>query len=465
MRRNNRRRKPAGGAQEERIQRPIMSSRGSYEDNHHEDEHDATSEDDDEPNKANNSTITVQSRRLRIVAIVSLFLLLYGLLLRGVYSRYGPSLEAADGGEGVCTSDAMRDRPNKEEEADGTARKENKLVQMIREATNPHPLKLYHYPSSSSSRIETPQAQQHPLQSTATTTAIPKKKKKEYRNIRYPLAHTTSPQLDREQLSQIAKFRDRVLAHVPHLHERAAQVPWGGDARIPWWMPVLHHHHRYHSSTDSDQSLDAMEGGRLLWYYYKIMSRYITDPGNLSAQIYFPFRLCKQHGCAAEDTIRHTLQWRERYQPWRVTPQMVRENSNGFCYQRGFSPPAVVVAQPQQQQQHHRHHHHHSHNYGRHAMVWFRLGRHRVDDGLMYFRVVLHSIDQAVASALRESNLRVGKFNVLVDGTDFEFRKVPDMAHCTCVDHSVYGVDGMDCLFCVCVLFWWLQSRMHRHSS
>jgi len=454
VRRSNRRRKQAGGAQEEQRLRSMSSSR-SYENTHDEDEDELDeTEEDDEPNnnKANSTTVAVQSRR-RLAMVSLVFLLLYVLLLRGVYSRYGASSKAAQGGEeGVCTSDAMRAGPNKEE-ADGTSRKENKLVQMIREAT--HPLELYHSPSSSSSsRIEPPQAQQQQLPSTATTTAIPKKKK-EYRNIGYPLAHTISPQLDGDQLSQIAKFRDRVLDHVPHLHERAAKVPWGGDARIPWWMPVLpssthHHHHRYHhsSSTDNtDQSLDAMEGGRLLWYYYKIMSRYITNPGNLSKEIYFPFRLCKPHGCAAEDAIWHTLQWRERYQPWRVTPQMVRENSNGFCYQRGFSPPAPHdVAHPQQQQQQHRHH---SHNYGRHAMVWFRLGRHHVDDGLMYFRVVLHSIDQAVASALRESNLRVGKFNVLVDGTDFEFRKVPDMAHCTWI--LCYWCDEWmdDCLFCV----------------
>lgn len=307
-----------------------------------------------------------------------------------------------------------------------------KLVQAIREATNP----FYLYSTTTaaeSSRIritdessnnqkydsdETHQHLQHE-QSTALRqqqqrqskeTKEARHQRREAANIEatFLLAHTTSPNLDDETLASLHEFKDRVLARLPDLHERAAHVHWGGYASVPWWMPAV---------PGSPEAVDRFEGGRLLWYYFKILRRYISDPGNLSHKIHFPFRLCKKHGCAAEDSIAHSLEWREKYQPWRITPGMVQENRNGYCYARGFSPSAVDDA--------------HGNNYGRHAVVWFRLGRHTVQDSYSYFRVVLHTLDRAVAEALHESSYRVGKFNVLIDGTDFDFHKVPSLSDCT----------------------------------
>lgn len=228
--------------------------------------------------------------------------------------------------------------------------------------------------------------------------------------IMFPLAHTTSPNLSPDQISLLRQFSYRVIKYIPDLPARASLIPWGGGSLAPWWTPTM-------KTNPNNEDVDHVPGGRLLWYYYKILRHYMSDISNLDHGVHFPLGLCRHQGCPAEISIAHTLQWRELYQPFRFTPAMVQENRNGFCYTRGFS----LVSSDKTLNGHH--------PYGRHAMVWMRLGRHKVIDGLTYYRVVLHSIDKAVGAALQASDQRVGKFNVLFDGTDFELRKVPEMKY------------------------------------
>ena len=380
-------------------------------------------------------------QRTVLIAAALLFLLGYPVLLIAVYHRFFQSDGAAINRD-VCvvtTNEAgtsntkprggRRPLPNVQ---DALASGTSMLAQVIRQANNPFNLHstatttiTRSFRTSANTcndesldaarqelRLSDRSTQQHPLPQQLATESTSATATEEHINLElmekcrhdFALGFTTAPDLDDETISLLHQFKDRVLSHIPNFHERAAKVNWGGTS-VQWWIPAL---------PTSGEAVDAFEGGRLLYYYFKVMHRYMKDLSNpLAHKIYFPFRLCRQHGCAAEDAIAHSLQFRETYQPWRVTPGMREENSNGFCYVRGFSPPRA-------------------HHYGRHTVVWLRLGRHKVHDHYTYFRVVAHTLDRAIAEALHESNYRVGKFNVLIDGTDFDFHHAPSLSQCTC---------------------------------
>lgn len=234
---------------------------------------------------------------------------------------------------------------------------------------------------------------------------------KEKLTVYFPEAHSTQPDLSTEQLNSLQEFSTRVLHAIPDLHHRVKAVGWGGSQAAAWWLP--HHHIHGNMGSNNPTNVDEIEGGRLLWHYYKIMSQYMNDPFHLADSIHFPFKLCK-HGCSAEQSIQHSLEWREKYQPWRVSPAMIKENDNGWVYHRGFSPPAGGK---------------NNEHYDRHALVWIRPGQHRVRDSLSYFRCIINAVDRAIGGALHESHGRVGKFNVIVDGSNYEWSKLPDFAH------------------------------------
>jgi hypothetical protein len=135
-------------------------------------------------------------------------------------------------------------------------------------------------------------------------------------------------------------------------------------------------------------------------------------PENLRTN--FPFGICKgdDNGCPGETAIGHTLEWREKFKPWMATPTVLAENEEGWIYTRGFSPPAA--SDPA---------------YGRHAVVWIRPGIHSVKNSLAYFRCILHSADRAVALSLQQSGGRVGKFNTVIDGQNYEWSCVPSLKY------------------------------------
>jgi len=62
-------------------------------------------------------------------------------------------------------------------------------------------------------------------------------------------------------------------------------------------------------------------------------------------------------------------------------------------------------------------------------MIFARPGKHKVRDPMAYFRVLFHAIEKAIADALHHSHGRVGKFNILIDCTEYQFSKIPDIAH------------------------------------
>jgi hypothetical protein len=208
----------------------------------------------------------------------------------------------------------------------------------------------------------------------------------------FPMAFTNPVELSSADIAILQEFARRVPAVVDPTELDA--VAWGGSE--PWWDKAV--------GSDSVDALNALDGGHLLWSFYKIQQQHCKKRGDLSV-VYFPFGICK-HGCPAERGIQHTLQWRRTYQPCSVTPACIIENANGFVYHRGLARAT---------------------NHGAHAMVWARAGQHKHIDALAYFRCVLHAVDQAVAASLQASNGRVGKFNVIVDTAGYSWGNVPKL--------------------------------------
>jgi CRAL/TRIO domain len=266
----------------------------------------------------------------------------------------------------------------------------NLLVQLLRDASP-----VEHY-----ARQSPPETQKFPAQVDAVSTTPPEVKAKI--TVHFSEGHSTHPDLSTDQLNVLREFSDQVLHTIPDLHTRAKFVGWGGSQA--WWT----------AHTKGGDAIDEIDGGRLLWHYYKIMSRYMKDPSHLADSIHFPFKLCGKHGCSAEQMIQHSLEWREKYQPWRVTAAMLKENESGWVYVRGFSPPADNS---------------HNKHYGRHAIIWLRPGKHRVKDNLTYFRCILNAADRAIGEALHDSHGRVGKYNVVIDGSNYDWSKLPDVRH------------------------------------
>eukprot|EP00804_Cyclotella_cryptica_P010951 CCRYP_016674-RC/>CCRYP_016674-RC protein AED:0.37 eAED:0.37 QI:0/0.5/0.4/1/0.5/0.4/5/0/582 len=148
--------------------------------------------------------------------------------------------------------------------------------------------------------------------------------------------------------------------------ERVDSVPWGGvyDQDFTRWWPRR-----------DDSKVQAMgggsnipkvstlsEGGRLLAAYLKIMKW----PEDLHVK--FPFKLCSK-GCNSEIAVLHTLEWREKYLPWCMSPDSIQYNKNGFIYHRGHSRPG----RQQRLEAEHTKDMTYFNNAG-HSMVWYRPG-------------------------------------------------------------------------------------------
>jgi hypothetical protein len=186
----------------------------------------------------------------------------------------------------------------------------------------------------------------------------------------------------------------------PNWQERASNVRWGGDTGPHWLAPK-----QLQGSTTQQQSLtdlESLEGGNLFYSYLRIMQW----PETLN--VHFPFKICPK-GCNADVAIRHTLEFREKYKPWMLSPGAKVENSKGSCYFHGFSPSLTEDEN------------------GAHAVVWFRPGQRIKVDDVAYTRAYVNTLDRAVAASFQRSHGRVGKFNVVVDGSNFSWGLLPSL--------------------------------------
>ena len=220
--------------------------------------------------------------------------------------------------------------------------------------------------------------------------------------------------LSQQQEMLVQKMGNNVLEKISDFEKRSSLVPWGGlppVAEAPsydWYARKTTHH-------GLSAPLDQIDGGNLFSSYLRIMKW----PDNLH-ETDFPFKLCKEKKqiegkrCDTGVAIQHSLEFRERYKPWLVTPRIKRANTNGLVYVRGFSPP------------------HSDHEEGGHAIVWMRLAlRVKTNDGndrFFFVRSMIREFDRAVAASLQRSNGRVGKFNAVVDGKDFTWGSMPSLS-------------------------------------
>lgn len=212
----------------------------------------------------------------------------------------------------------------------------------------------------------------------------------------YRLSYTRAVSLKPSEKQSILDVAARVHEQVPHLHQRTAQISWGGphfaQHETNWWYPAGNN-----SVPEPQSDLSALDGGHLLYSYLFIM-KFNPNPK-------FPFRLCGQEGCPPERAILHTLEWREKYKPWLVSPSVLKENAKGYVYHRGFSPE-------------------HFEDAGKHGTVWARVG-HQVKNELAFFRGILNAADRAIAASLIESQGEVGKYNVIFDCSGFSVSNTP----------------------------------------
>jgi len=202
--------------------------------------------------------------------------------------------------------------------------------------------------------------------------------------LEYHTAYTTNTPLTASEKRFVSDLSKRVYDSIPDFKARAALVPWGGPSgstsSTEWWQE---------------------EG--LLRAYGKIMKW----PADLKTN--FPFHLCSK-GCDAEMALGHTLEFREEFRPWLVSPDTIRENRKGYVYFRGYSPT------PQRE-------------HSGHTMVWFRPGHYKVENPVLYFRAVLNTLERAVTDNLIRSNGKVGKFNVVMDTHGLTFSMLTSFGH------------------------------------
>ena len=197
---------------------------------------------------------------------------------------------------------------------------------------------------------------------------------------------------DHQQL--IVQLAEKTEKFVPGWEERASKVQWGGST-WPWYVSQA-------KSGGDATDLEKLRGGSLFFAYLRIMQW----PKTLYA--HFPFKLCAK-GCDSEVALGHTLEWREKFKPWMYSPAVVKENEKGFVFFHGFSDSKEEGENSS------------------HAVVWIRAGfRNKIDDTAQT-RVYVNTLERAVAASLARSNGRVGKFNVVLDGTGFSFRLMPSV--------------------------------------
>jgi hypothetical protein len=137
-------------------------------------------------------------------------------------------------------------------------------------------------------------------------------------------AYTTEfLQLTTEQKEIVLGLGQRVDNNVNNWKYRASQVPWGGQSGTAWFAP---------SKSTGAAELELLDGGSMFYSYLRIMKW----PSQLVS--HFPFKLCAK-GCGSERAVEHTLEFREKFKPWVVSPSTIKENTHGCIFHHGFSPP------------------------------------------------------------------------------------------------------------------------------
>jgi hypothetical protein len=301
---------------------------------------------------------------------------------------------------------------------------------------------------------------------------------------------------DVSQYNSLSQLRLACIEMIPDFLQRIKLVPWGGPTQnnivksmmnmmmlIPndvhsrslsfsWWYPM-----------DTDSVMFAFDGITTLANYLTVLEWPIHPiyPPNRLMRHYFPFpsnmvllhpnrtmyetqpdghvhskindshqktNHKNNHPLQSDSygksmiplslpmAIHNTIQWRQLYQPWRVSDSVVNLNYNGWVYTHGWSRcPTTTLTRPSTSSSN-------DMSCDPHAMVWIRVGhilsslqRERVHQSFtsnsqcaatntstdkdrltrQWIRVILHTLERAIVSSLDASEGRVGKVNVVID--------------------------------------------------
>jgi len=123
--------------------------------------------------------------------------------------------------------------------------------------------------------------------------------------------------------------------------------------------------------------------------------------------------LCTK-GCPADFALTHTLEFREKFRPWMITPSSYRQNENGLIYVHGYSCTQY----------------HDNASKAGFSLVWYTPSKHRNDtkDYEGYIRAVVNAIDTCVADALSRSDGKIGRCNMVLDFEGFSISMIPPLA-------------------------------------
>ena len=214
--------------------------------------------------------------------------------------------------------------------------------------------------------------------------------------------------LTQSQKSLISTLNQKFMARVSRdgnlqpFEKRMEGVRWGGPststktASFSWYFPP---------ASSKSWGVDKEESGtRSMTALLKI----VKWPSNLISN--FPFNLCKDN-CPVEVALTHTVEFREKFQPWKMTDAAYRENQLGWMYVRGYSPTRY----------------HENASKGGYSLLWYRPGKKKIDAYEPYIRVVINSLDRCVADSLSRSDGYVGKCNVILDCDGFGMMMIPPM--------------------------------------
>jgi hypothetical protein len=194
----------------------------------------------------------------------------------------------------------------------------------------------------------------------------------------------------RALVSELGKRVRKLAEGSPKFDTRVSEVAWGGPQRKDpvkyrqWWSPL-------------GPSKGGVDDGFNILTSYLIVMQW---PNDLTQK--FPGKMCPD-GCPCEKAFLHTVEYREKYQPWLVPPLLHKEGKDGWIYHRGFSKD-------------------------QHSMIWFRPGHHFVENIEGYMRALLFTLETSVADAYAASEGTVGKYNFVVDCDNFSFGGIPKIA-------------------------------------
>lgn len=171
--------------------------------------------------------------------------------------------------------------------------------------------------------------------------------------------------------------------------ERVEKVKWGGDSssnKNEWW------------SLSS-----SIAGYSLLKSYLEIMK---YSPNLISS---FPYKPCsKKPYCHSSFALYHTLNFRETYKPWLVTPSMKDENKLGFIYHYGYHG----IDQES-------------------SLIWYTPSIHKPTNDEVYIRCIIHTIESAIYKSITkqsqsENNAPAGKYYVIINCKSFILSQFPN---------------------------------------